>query len=90
MQRWVSERTKTILSLLGKVTYRRVSDHCRQCGTGEHRGDQEWGLAPTRTTLGVKQLVAYLNASLGVAETAQQVCRTLRWPTNWLSGKQVQ
>lgn len=90
VQRWVSVRTKTILSLLGKVTYRRVYYHCTQCGTGANLGDQQWELAQTRTTLGVKQLVAYLNASLGVAETARQVCRTLRWPTNWLSAKQVQ
>ena len=42
--RWVSERAKTVLSLLGKVTYRRVYYHCAPCKRGVALGDRRWGL----------------------------------------------
>ena len=91
--RWVSVRAKTVLTLLGKVTYRRVYYHCQSkgCRHGEALGDREWGLAHTRTTPGVKQLLGYVSASIvGFSAAAKLVCRTLRWPETWLSGKQVQ
>ncbi len=88
--RWVSERAKTVLSLLGKVTYRRVYYHCAVCKRGEAIGDRRWGLEHTRTTPGVTQLVAYLAAGGGFENAAREVCRTLLWPSKWLSGKQVQ
>jgi hypothetical protein len=89
--RWVSLRRKTILTLLGKVTYKRVYYHCKECGHGEGLGDRAWGLMKTRTSPAVKQLLAYLSATtVGFATVAQNVCRTLRWPKHWLSGKQVQ
>ncbi|MGQ9556261.1 MAG: ISKra4 family transposase [Anaerolineae bacterium] len=90
MMRWVSLRTKTILSLLGKVTYTRVYFHCEQCGHGEALGDRHWGLQHTRTTAGVVQLLGYLSAGRSFADTAREVCRILCWPQEWLSGKQVQ
>ena len=93
MARWVSLRAKTILTLLGKVTYRRVYYHCeaKGCKHGEALGDREWGLEHTRTTPGVKQLLGYVSASIvGFSAAAKLVCRTLRWPETWLSGKQVQ
>lgn len=90
VMRWVSERTKTVLSLLGKVTYSRVYYHCAGCKRGEALGDRGWGLEHTRTTPGVVQLVAYLAAGRSFAEVAREVCRTLCWPQQWLSGKQVQ
>ena len=46
--RWVSVRTKTILTLLGRVSYRRVYYHCQQCKHGEALGDRVWGLLKTR------------------------------------------
>lgn len=88
--RWVSERAKTVLSLLGKVTYRRVYYHCAGCKRGVALGDRRWGLEHTRTTPGVVQLAAYLAAGRSFVEVAREICRTLCWPQQWLSGKQVQ
>jgi len=88
--RWVSERAKTVLTLLGKVTYRRVYYHCPGCKDGKALGDAQWGLEHTRTTPGVAQLVAYLAAGRSFVDVAREVCRTLSWPQQWLSGKQVQ
>jgi hypothetical protein len=89
--RWVEWRGKTILTLLGRVTYRRVYYHCKQCKHGEGLGDRAWGLLKSRTSLSVKQLLAYLSATtVGFATVAKNVCRTMHWPEQWLSGKQVQ
>jgi hypothetical protein len=91
MARWVSLRSKTILTLLGKVRYERVYYHCEQCKHGEALGDRVWGLTRTRTSPAVKQLLAYLSATtVGFETVADNVCRTLAWPKHWLSGKQVQ
>lgn len=57
VRRWVSARTKTVLSLLGQVTYARVSFQCARCKQGEALGDRRWGLEHTRTTAGVVHLL---------------------------------
>ena len=89
--RWVGLRAKTILTLLGRVSYSRVYFHCDKCHHGETLGDQTWGLKATRTSPALKHLLAYLGATtVGFATVAQNVCRTLHWPEGWLSGKQVQ
>ena len=89
--RWVERRAKTVLTLLGRVRYWRVYYHCASCHNGEGLGDRHWGLHQTRTSLAVKHLVAYLSGTtVGFAVVARNVSRTLRWPANWLSGKQVQ
>jgi hypothetical protein len=91
MARWVEWRSKAILTLLGRLTYGRVYFHCAQCGKGEGLGDRQWGLYKTRTSPGVKQLLGYLSGTtVGFVTVAHNVCRTLRWPQQWLSGKQVQ
>jgi hypothetical protein len=89
--RWVARRAKTVLTLLGRVSYRRVYYHCARCGQGEGLGDRPWGLHQTRTSRSVKYLLGYLSGTtVGFAAVARNVCRTLRWPLCWLSGKQVQ
>ena len=89
--RWVELRAKTILTLFGRVTYRRVYYHCKQCRHGEALGDRQWGLEHTRTSPTVKQLLGYVSASIsGFSAAASLVCRTLHWSEQWLSGKQVQ
>ncbi len=89
--RWVNRRFKTILTLLGRVTYERVYFHCKKCRQGEGLGDRGWGLQETRTSLGVKHLLGYLSGTtVGFMSVASNVCRTLRWSEKWLSGKQVQ
>ena len=89
--RWVERRAKTVLTLLGRVTYQRVYYHCAACRQGEGLGDRRWGLHRTRTSRAVKELLGYLSATtVGFAGVARNVCRTLRWPAEWLSGKQVQ
>ncbi len=37
--RWVERRAKTVLTLVGRVTYRRAYDHCASCHQGEGLGD---------------------------------------------------
>src|SRR3972149_3699534 len=89
--RWGELRTKTILTLLGRVSYQRVYYHCKECHKGEALGDRLWGLEHTRTSRAVKELLAYLAAStVGFVTVAKDLCRTRRWPEKWLSGKQVQ
>lgn len=89
--RWVERRAKTVLTLLGRVTYWRAYYHCASCHNGEGVGDRLWGLHQTRTSVALKHLLAYLSGTtVGFAVVARNVCRTLRWPENWLSGKQVQ
>jgi hypothetical protein len=93
MASWVGLRAKTILTLLGKVTYCRVYYQCsaKECQHGEALGDRQWGLEHTRTSPGVKQLLGYVSASIvGFSAAARLVSRTLHWPEQWLSGKQVQ
>ena len=91
VSRWVELRTKTILTLLGRVSYQRVYYHCKECHKGEAFGDRLWGLEHTRTSRAVKELLAYLAAStVGFVTVAKDLCRTMRWPEKWLSGKQVQ
>lgn len=90
LKRWVSLRTKTVLSLLGRVSYARVYFHCQRCKHGEALGDRRWGLEHTRTTAGVVGLLGYLSAGRSFADTAGEVCRILCWPREWLSAKQVQ
>jgi hypothetical protein len=89
--RWVELRTKTILTLLGRVSYQRVYYHCKECHKGEALGDRAWGLAHTRTSRAVKELLAYLVANtVGFITVGKDLCRTMHWPQQWLSGKQVQ
>lgn len=89
--RWVGWRSKSVLTLLGRLTYWRVYFHCAQCGQGEGLGDRQWGLYRTRTSPALKQLLGYLTGTtVGFVTVARNVCRTLRWPQSWLSGKQVQ
>jgi len=89
--RWVEQRAKTVLTLLGRVRYQRVYYHFASCHNGEGLGDRQWGLHHTRTSLALKHLLGYLSGTIvGFAVVAGTVCRTLRWPENWLSGKQVQ
>lgn len=37
--RWVERRAKTVLTLVGRVTYRRAYYHCASCHQGEGLGD---------------------------------------------------
>jgi hypothetical protein len=89
--RWGSARGKTILPLLGKVSSKRMSYHCPRCHQGEGSGDRAWGPMGTRTSLALRQLLAYLSATtVGFATVARDVGRVMHWPERWLSGKQVQ
>ncbi len=89
--RWVGLRTRTILTLLGRVHYQRVYYHCEECHKGEALGDRFWDLEHTRTSRAVKGLLAYLAANtVGFVTVANGLCRAMRWPRQWLSGKQVQ
>jgi len=89
--RWVESRAKTILALVGRVTYGRVYYHCKACREGKALGDEAFGLEHTQTSVGIRLLAAYIAAQIvGFAATARTICRAYHWPGNWLSGKQVQ
>src|ERR1700674_86968 len=48
--RWVARRAKTVLTLLGRVSYRRVYYHCARCGQGEGVWGWRCGRGSTRTS----------------------------------------
>ena len=79
-QRLVGGRAKEVLTLMGKVTFRRPYYQClRQtegqqvqqaatCSGGEAPQDQLWGVGPHRTSPGVQKLVSMLCASMTLEE----------------------
>jgi hypothetical protein len=86
-------RRKQVLTLMGKVSFRRayyrcsveeesaagVGDACTQevCTHGEAPADVLWGLQGQRTSAGVQQAVSYLCASLTLEEAAEAFSRLL-------------
>ncbi len=80
-QRWMGERPKQVLTLLGKITVRRAYYHCQRdeseteervgCSHGEAPMDGVWGIEERRTSGGVQRLLGYLCASLTLEEAAE-------------------
>jgi hypothetical protein len=105
MASWVGLRAKTILTLLGKVTYRRVYYHCEHLSTVRPRSVRTarlWGISSGAWSTPVPVLASSPPQAdwatsarvrlrrIGFSAAARLVCRTLHWPEQWLSGKQVQ
>src|SRR5260370_27270220 len=86
-------RRKQVLTLLGKVSFKRAYYRCRVeeepaaeegdeslqdgCTHGEAPADVLWGLQGQRTSAGVQQAVSYLCASLTLEEAAEAFSRLL-------------
>jgi len=80
-------RPKQVLTLLGKITFRRAYYRCvgaeadadtqEACTHGEAPADELWGVHGQRTSAGVQQAVSYLCASLTLEEAAETFSRLL-------------
>jgi hypothetical protein len=86
-------RRKQVLTLMGKVSFKRAYYRCRveeEAASGEGDGSQQdgcthgeapadllWGLHGQRTSAGVQQAVSYLCASLTLEEAAEAFSRLL-------------
>ncbi len=88
-QQLVGYRPKQVLTLLGKITFKRayyqcvVEEECAQASTqegcthGEAPADRLWGVQGRRSTAGVQQAVSYLCASSTLEEAAATLSRLL-------------
>lgn len=88
-QQLVGYRPKQVLTLLGKITFKRAyyqcvgEEECAQasaqegCTHGEAPADRLWGVQGRRTTAGVQQAVSYLCASSTLEEAAATLSRLL-------------
>jgi hypothetical protein len=89
-QHVVDYRTKQILTMMGKVEFKRAYYHCQ--GEKEQKGeqgdqkqrcpgrapaDQVWGIEQRRTTPGVQEAIGYLCARLTFEEAAETFSRFL-------------
>jgi hypothetical protein len=89
-QHLVDYRTKQILTIMGKVEFRRAYYHCqrekekkgeqeeqKQCCHAGSPADQIWGIDRRRTTPGVQECLSYLCARLTFEEAAETFSRFL-------------
>jgi hypothetical protein len=91
-QQLVGYRPKQVLTLLGKLIFKRAYYQCvgeeegaqastpQGCTHGEAPADQLWGVQGRRTTAGVQQAVSYLCASSTLEEAAAILSRLLPVP----------
>ena len=99
-QQVVDYRTKQILTMMGKVEFKRAYYHCqrekepkgeqgdqKQCCPGRAPADQLWGIDQRRTTPGVQEAIGYLCARLTFEEAAETFSRFLPLP---MTAKQAQ
>ena len=87
-QHLVDYRKKQILTMMGKVEFKRAYYQCRRgkeekeedqklCGQGRSPADQVWGIDQRRTTPGVQEYISYLCARLTFEEAAETFSRLL-------------
>lgn len=88
-QQLVGYRPKQVLTLLGKITFKRAYYQCvveeeraevsgqQGCTHGEAPADRLWGVQGRRTSAGVQQAVSYLCASSTLEEAAANFSRLL-------------
>jgi len=89
-QELVDYRTKQILTMMGKVEFKRAYYHCqkgkeqegeeeeqKQHCSGRASADQVWGIDQRRTTPGVQEAIGYLCARLTFEESAETFSRFL-------------
>src|SRR5256714_10709036 len=92
-QHLVDYRTKQILTMMGKVEFKRAYYHCqrekeqkgeqgdqKQGCPGRVPADQVWGIDQRRTTPGVQEAIGYLCARLTFEEAAETFSRFLPLP----------
>jgi hypothetical protein len=69
--RYVSDRSKSLQTLLGAVSVERAYYHCRQCGKGDFPLDQALGVVDTSLTPGVREAVAWADAAFAYGRAAE-------------------
>jgi hypothetical protein len=75
--RYVSDRPKTLQTLLGPVEIRRAYYHCRNCGRGDFPLDEALGVAATSLTPGVQEVVAWADAELAYGRAVEFLEKTM-------------
>src|SRR5947209_9158146 len=82
----VGYRTKQLLTMMGKVEFKRAyyqcqrgkeQEHQKLCGQGRSPADQLWGIDQRRTSPGVQEYISYLCARLTFDEAAETFSRLL-------------
>jgi hypothetical protein len=87
-QHLVGYRPRPILTLLGKVQFKRAYSQCQveegkeeeqeqQCSHGAAPADELWGVHGKRTTPGVQMFISYFCARLTLEEAAETFVRLL-------------
>src|SRR5947209_3601203 len=88
-QHLVGYRPKQLLTMMGKVEFKRAYYHCQKgkeepeeeqqqrCGQGRAPADQLWGIDQRRTSPGVQEYISYLCARLTFDEAAETFSRLL-------------
>lgn len=88
-QQLVGYRTKQLLTMMGKVEFKRADYHCQRareenaaerqplCSQGRSPADEVWGINQRRTTPGVQEYISYLCARLTFEEAAETFSRLL-------------
>ena len=95
----VSKRTAKVLTVFGRVSYRRGYYGCRWCGEKQHRLDQDWGLKPGEVSPVLGKLLAIAGVDIAF-ERAQRTVQefilvrvsenTIRKHTQQMGQKQAQ
>ena len=62
--RFKEMRTKSFLSVVGKIAVRRPYYHCSHCSKGQHPVDQELGVAGLESSPGVRRMEAMVGAEM--------------------------
>ena len=76
-QRYVSDRPKSLQTLLGTVEIRRAYYHCKNCGRGDFPLDRALGVEGTSLTPGVQEVVAWADAELAYGRASEFLDRTM-------------
>ncbi len=66
-------KTKTIVTLLGKIRFTRTAYRCPRCGKWRYPGDEELDVANTRYSPGVRRLVADFASDAPFKRVSQQL-----------------
>lgn len=77
-QRFVSHRSKRVVTLLGEMTVRRAYYHCRRCQRGAVPWDQRWDLVGTGFSPAFREALAWLSAETSFAMAGTLMRRLCR------------
>lgn len=76
-RRYLFRRRAVILSVFGRVSYRRRYHVCQACGSGQHPLDQRLHIAAGEVTAGLAELLALAGVETAFAESSRFIERFL-------------